>query len=272
MKKVVLGIFDSGLGGLSVVREIERLLPGVSYVYFGDTARLPYGTKTPQTVVNYAIQNSKFLKSKGAILPVIACNTASAAILKTSGASKKIGRIFGSNKVFDVIKPAVEAAKIATKNRRIGILATSTTVNSKIYEKLLSKYKVFSVSAPLLVPLVEAGWENKPETRSILREYLKPLKKAHVDTVILGCTHYPFIAPLVRDMMGKDVKIINPAQKTAENIAFFVFAQKERLAAVSTKDSYKNKAKKSFYVSDLPQDFSWQAAKFMGRKIKAKTI
>ena len=262
-KNIVLGIFDSGLGGLTVVREIERRLPGVSYVYFGDTARLPYGTKTPQTVVNYAIQNSKFLKLKGAHIPVIACNTASAAILKTSGASKKIGKIFSSNKVFNVIEPAVKAAKAATKNRRIGVLATSTTVNSKIYEKLLPKYKVFSVPAPLLVPLVEAGWEKKPETRTILKQYLAPLKKAHVDTVILGCTHYPFIAQAVHDMMGKKVIIINPAQKTAENIAFFVKSETK---------SKKRETKKFFFVSDLPQDFSKQAAKFMGRKINVKTV
>ncbi|OHA45897.1 MAG: glutamate racemase [Candidatus Terrybacteria bacterium RIFCSPLOWO2_01_FULL_44_24] len=276
MKNVVLGIFDSGIGGLTVAREIERRIPGVSYVYFGDTARLPYGTKTASTVVNYAIQNSKFLKAKGATMPIIACNTASAAILKTKGANKKISLIFKNSKTFNVIEPAVEAAKEATKNKKIGVLATPTTVNSRIYERLLPGYKVVSVPAPLLVPLIEAGWEYRPETKSILREYVNPLKKAGVDTVILGCTHYPFIAKLVRDMMGDKVKIINPAVQTAEKIELFVRQQKAKPQGVLTTRNYLNKLNKyphrRFYVSDLPKGFSKQAARFMGHPIKARLI
>lgn len=259
MKKLVLGIFDSGIGGLTVVREIEKRLPGVSYVYFGDTARLPYGTKTHQTVVNYALQNCKFLKAKGAVVPVIACNTASAAILKTADAPRKIGQMFNGTEVFNVIEPAVEAATHATKNKKIGILATPTTVNSRIYEKLLHGYRVYSQPAPLLVPLIEAGWENRQETKSILKEYLKPLKKAQVDTIILGCTHYPFIVPLVRDIMGTKVNIINPAEKTAENVANFLVGLKF------------GPSSKTFFVSDMPEGFSKQAAKFMGRKIIVST-
>src|SRR3989344_1393009 len=256
MKNVVLGIFDSGIGGLTVAREIERRIPGVSYVYFGDTARLPYGTKTASTVVNYAIQNSKFLKTKGA--------------------NKKISLIFKNSKTFNVIEPAVEAAKEATKNKKIGVLATPTTVNSRIYERLLPGYKVVSVPAPLLVPLIEAGWEYRPETKSILREYVNPLKKAGVDTVILGCTHYPFIAKLVRDMMGDKVKIINPAVQTAEKIELFVRQQKAKPQGVLTTRNYLNKLNKyphrRFYVSDLPKGFSKHAARFMGHPIKARLI
>ncbi len=257
-KNIVLGIFDSGIGGLTVAREIERSIPGVSYVYFGDTARLPYGTKTPGTVVNYALQNSKFLKRHGATVPVIACNTASAAILKIKNADKKVSRIFIKTPVFNVIEPAVEAAKAVTRTKRIGVLATPTTVHSKIYERLLKGYIVVSVAAPLLVPLIEAGWEKKAETRSILREYLAPLKKKRVDTVILGCTHYPFIAPLVRDMMGKNVRIVNPAEKTAHYIKRFLGS------------SVGKKRNRKFFVSDMPEGFVAQAEKFMGRKIHAR--
>ncbi|MEA1901260.1 MAG: glutamate racemase, partial [Thermodesulfobacteriota bacterium] len=183
----MIGIFDSGIGGLTVVKAIMENLFGYDIIYFGDTARTPYGTKSSETVKKYALENTEFLLSKGAKIIVIACNTAS------SVATESVAENFDIP-IFEVITPAVELSINTSHKPCIGIIGTRATVKSGIYEKKIKKMnphaRVYSKACPLLVPLVEEGWLNKPETKMIVKKYLHPLKVRQIDTLILGCTHY----------------------------------------------------------------------------------
>ncbi|MEJ2656501.1 MAG: glutamate racemase [Desulfobacterales bacterium] len=191
----MIGIFDSGIGGLTVVRSVMEHLPGYDIVYFGDTARTPYGTKSADTVINYSLENIDFLLQHGAKIVVIACNTAS------SVASIRVAETFDVP-IFEVVTPASEQAVNRSEISVVGIIGTRATVKSGIYEKKIKKMKpeakVYSVACPLLVPLVEEGWMKKPETMMIIKKYLLPLKVRQIDTLILGCTHYP----LLKDKTG----------------------------------------------------------------------
>lgn len=211
----MIGIFDSGLGGLTVVKAIKKALPGQPIIYFGDTARTPYGNKGKEVIVKYAQEDAQFLLRQGADVIVIGCNTASAV------AAEVLRKKF-KTPIFDVIMPAVEAAVKTTKNGRIGVIGTRATIGSKIYEKKLrikdGGLRIFSIACPLFVPLTEEGWLNKPETLQIAEKYLTPLKRAKVDTLILGCTHYPFLKSVIGRVMGKKVKLIDSAQAVAEKL------------------------------------------------------
>ncbi len=207
----MIGIFDSGIGGLSVVRELLKRAPETSFVYLGDTARTPYGNKSPDTLKRYASEDVKFLLDHGADSIIVACNSAS------SAAGESIRAEFPDTPVFDVIQPAVEEAIKVTKGR-IGVIGTRATIASGAYERSLrehpfvishSSLEIFSVSCPLFVPLVEEGWLNDAETKRIVRRYLSPLRRERIDTLILGCTHYPLLAPLIQRYTGKRVKLID---------------------------------------------------------------
>lgn len=202
----MIGIFDSGIGGLTVVRAIREYLPDYDILYFGDTARTPYGTKSSRTVIEYAIQNTEFLLEKGASIIVMACNTAS------SVANHAIAERFDAP-LFEVISPAVEMAVQYSSKSRIGVIGTRATVKSGIYEKKILEMrpdaKVYSISCPLLVPLVEEGWIDRPITSMIVKKYLHPLKVRQVDTLILGCTHYPLLKKSIQNKIGKRVNIID---------------------------------------------------------------
>jgi len=202
----MIGIFDSGIGGLTVVKTFMEQLPGYDIIYFGDTARTPYGTKSPDTVVTYALENTDFLLSKGAKIIVIACNTVSS--VATEDVIKRY-----DVPIFEVITPAVQVSIQTSKKHRIGVIGTRATVNSGVYEKKIKERhpeaKVYSVACPLLVPLVEEGWLKKPETAMIVKKYLHPLKVRQIDTLILGCTHYPLLKDKIQRKIGKKVNIID---------------------------------------------------------------
>jgi glutamate racemase len=220
----MIGIFDSGVGGLTVARAIMQQTPGYDIVYFGDTARTPYGTKSAETVIGYTVSNIEFLLSRGAKLIVIACNTAS------SVATAPVLKQF-SVPIFEVITPAVELAVQASKNLNFGIMGTRATITSGIYEtKIIENQpqaRVYSVACPLLVPLVEEGWLDKAETAMIVKKYLQPLKTRQIDTLILGCTHYPLLKKVIQRKIGKRVHLIDSSISVSNCVNAFLAANSQ---------------------------------------------
>src|SRR5438105_7718496 len=207
-----IGIFDSGIGGLTVVRQIHRVLPHEDLVYLGDTARVPYGTKSPGTVVRFACEDTQFLIQQNVKAVVVACNTVSAWALPT------LERKFGVP-IFGVIIPGAQAALKKTKNRRIVIIGTTATVRSQAYSRAIlardDSARVFARACPLLVPLVEEGWTNHRVTRMILRAYLSPLLRRGIDTLVLGCTHYPLLKNAIRGVAGREVALVDSSESCA---------------------------------------------------------
>ena len=215
----MIGIFDSGVGGLTVVRAILEKIPGYDIAYFGDTAHTPYGTKSPATVVDYTINNIEFLLRQGARAIVIACNTASSVVTTQDLQDFAVP-------IFEVITPAVAHAVTASKNLKIGIIGTRATVNSRIYERKIIESqpaaRIFSVACPLLVPLVEEGWLSRRETAMIVKKYIRPLKTRQVDTLILGCTHYPLLKNVIQKKIGKQVKLVDSSTCISASIKKFL--------------------------------------------------
>ncbi len=253
----MIGAFDSGIGGLTVVREIFKVLPKVPLIYFGDTARTPYGNKSAEVVREYGLEIAEFLISKGATILVVACNTVSAVGIEA------IKKKFPNIPVFEVITPAVEKVKQVSKNKQVGIIGTRALVTSNIYPSLLPGYKVVQQAAPLLVPLVEENWLNKPETKRIVKAYLTPFKQQQVDSLVLACTHYPLLKQLITARVGKRVKIIDPAEETA--MALKNYLDKNPDTKPLTGDS-------RFYVSDVTPHFQSIAELWLKRKIKLEKI
>jgi len=207
-----IGVFDSGIGGLTVVGELHRRLPNESVVYVGDTARVPYGPKSPETVLRYSREIADFLVNRGVKAVVIACNTATAHALPSLQAELPIP-------VMGVVQPGARAALAASRGGAIGVVGTAGTIRSGAYEHAIhaldaSKH-VFSQPCPLFVPLVEEGWLDHEVTRMVAREYLGSLMEKGVDTLVLGCTHYPLLVPLLRGILGPDVALIDSARETA---------------------------------------------------------
>ena len=242
----MIGIFDSGVGGLTVARAIMQQLPGYDIVYFGDTAHTPYGTKSSQTVIGYTLNNIKFLLSRGAELIVIACNTASSVV------SARILKQF-SVPIFEVITPAVELAVQVSKNLNFGIIATRATITSGIYEKKIMenqpRARVYSVACPLLVPLVEEGWLDKAETAMIVKKYLIPLKTRQIDTLILGCTHYPLLKKVIQRKIGKRVNLIDSSISAASSVKTFLEANTQIDKRLGRNDNL------TLFVSDVTDQF-----------------
>lgn len=259
----MIGIFDSGLGGLTVVREILTRLKGLKIIYFGDTARTPYGTKSAETVTKYAIENTRFLLKKGAKIIVIACHTASSTAFDT------LKNLFPDVPFFEVVTPSMKKALQLTRNKRIGLIATRTTVESRIYDKLFNEVdpqvKLFSQPAPLLVPLIEEGWLKKPETRKIVKKYLIPLKMKNIDTLILGCTHYPIIKKLIQEKAGKRIKLVDPSEEVAISIESYL-SQHPNLKDDLTSNGLE------IFVSDLTPYFGKIAQMFLGVKVELKKV
>lgn len=210
MNRNPIGIFDSGIGGLSVVNKVLEEFPGEEIIYLGDAARLPYGTKSSTTVKKFAIQDTEFLLKFNPKLIIIACHTVS------SIASDFLRKRFPQIYFIDVIGPSVEEAVKITKNKRIGIIGTPATIRSGRYKEDLLKrkknLKVFSKACPLFVPLVEEGWFNHPVTYQVVKIYLEDLKKKDIDTLILGCTHYPFLKKAIKDVMGEKINLVDPTE------------------------------------------------------------
>ncbi len=252
-----IGVFDSGLGGLTCVKEIIHLLPEESIVYFGDTGRVPYGTRSAETIIKYARSDIRFLKQFDPKLIVIACGTVSTTALELARGEYPKDIILG------VTHPSAAAAAKATKNCKIGVIGTSRSINSGKYEEELKainpEIQVFSNSCPLFVPLVENGFWDKPATYLIAEEYLKPLKEAGVDTLILGCTHYPLIKKVIGEIMGENVTLIDPGKETAKYIKHAILNGRVSAASASPKHS--------FYVSDKVEGFTEMAEGFLNQKI-----
>ena len=255
----MIGIFDSGVGGLTVAREVLDKLPKYNVVYFGDTGRTPYGNKSNETIKKYALEDAEFLLEKGAKVIVVACNTASAVAIKYL--KEKI-----DVPIFEVITPAVKEAIFQTQHKKIGVIGTRATIESKIYKKLIeekdSGIKVFSQACPLLVPLVEEGWLRDAETKRVVRRYLQPLKNKHIDTLILGCTHYPALKEIIKHRTGRKVKIVDSAVEVVKDLKEFLDANKEIEKGLSKGGSHK------FYVSDLAPQLPKVAQKLLGKVIK----
>ncbi|MFZ1987230.1 MAG: glutamate racemase [Desulfatitalea sp.] len=211
----MIGVFDSGIGGLTVVRALLDRLPDHDITYLGDTARTPYGSKSAATIVKYSLKNTEFLLRQGAQLIVIACNTAS------SYAFEAVRDQF-QMPVFEVIGPGARLAVARSRRGRIGVIGTRAMVASGIYAEKIKREKpdaqVFAVPCPLLVPLVEEGWINKPETAMIVRKYLLPLKTRRIDTLILGCTHYPVLRQVIQRKIGARVALVDSAEAIAEQV------------------------------------------------------
>lgn len=249
----MIGIFDSGMGGLTVVRELLKHAPQASFIYLGDTARTPYGNKSSETVVRYALEDAAFLVKAGATSIVVACNTASAV------ASEELRRAYPNLPIYEVITPAAADALAVTRGR-IGIIGTRATINSKAYENILNigadgvHPNVVARACPLFVPLVEEGWLKDSETKRIVRYYLAPLRQAKVDTLILGCTHYPLLAPLIQRYMGRQVKIIDSARSLVA-----------RLLEVGNPKL--QNGKQLYYLTDTSQRSEEIAREWLGRPV-----
>ncbi len=254
----MIGIFDSGIGGLTVVKSLMEQLPGYDIVYFGDTARTPYGTKSPETVVKYALENIDFLLGRGAKMIVMACNTASSVV------SENVVKKFDVP-IFEVITPAAEISIKTSKKLRIGVIGTRATVNSGIYEKKIKAMnpaaKIFSAACPLLVPLVEEGWLKKPETVMIIKKYLHPLKVRQIDTLILGCTHYPLLKDKIQRKAGKKVTIIDSSKAVAKKVKDFLDTHAETDHMLTKKGEFR------LFVSDITYQFESLAKSTLKRNV-----
>ena len=255
-----IGVFDSGVGGLTVVKELIQQLPGENIIYFGDTARVPYGIKSKETIIRFSIENILFLLKQEVKLICIACNTVSSQALPAIRNHFRVPMV-------GVISPGAREAVYATKNRRIGVIGTKATTASKAYEKeiqpLDSDIKVVSQACSLFVPFVEEGWIKERAVRDVAEAYLRPLKKAGVDTLILGCTHYPLLKPVIKKVMGEGVVLIDSAKQVACQV-------KQILANEGLLETH-HKPEREFYVSDGPAWFQGLAKSFLGHSINKVT-
>ncbi len=243
-----IGVFDSGVGGLTVAREIMRQIPDERIVYFGDTARVPYGSKSPNTIIRYSRQIIRFLRTKNVKAIVVACNTASAFALETIKPELDIP-------IIGVVKPGAKVAARTTQNGKIGVIGTEGTIRSEIYTKTIHREnkdaQVMGRACPLFVPLVEEGWIKDPVTVAVAERYLQPFKESDIDTLILGCTHYPLLRSTVREIMGEGVNLVNPAYETAVELRRLLAEQ-----GIANDGKIQNREEKyQFYVSDAAEKF-----------------
>jgi len=252
-----IGIFDSGLGGLTVVKEVIRQLPREDVVYYGDTARVPYGTKSRKSIIRFSRKNTLVLMQSHVKMIVVACNSSASYAMPTL---RKHFRI----PILGVIEPGVQSAIKTTKNRKVGVIATAATIASGSYEKKLKSglpnVKVYTRPCPLLVPLVEEGRLDGPVTRAVVKEYIQPLLNKGIDTLILGCTHYPLLKSVIQNVAGKRVVLIDSAQAMA-------LAVEKKLNALGLASERKRKAKYKLILSDKPQNFEKIAQRFLERKL-----
>ena len=256
MNNQPIGIFDSGLGGLTCVKEVMKLLPNEDIIYFGDTSRVPYGTRSSDTIIKYVRQDINFLKTFDIKMIIIACGTASSTALSAVYNDYDIP-------IMGVVEPASVDAVSLTKNGKIGVLGTTGTINSGKYSEFICELnptiEVVSQSCPLFVPLVENGYLNGEIPTLIAREYLKPLIDAEVDTIILGCTHYPLLSDVIYNIVGRDINLVNPGQRAA------IYAA-ETLAYCGANTSGKPGTAR-YFVSDSVEGFSTLGGMFLEREI-----
>ena len=253
-----IGVFDSGVGGLTVVHELARQLPDEDIVYVGDTARVPYGPKSPETVRRYSREIAAFLCEQGVKIVVIACNTATAHALDDLSAELPVP-------VVGVVEPGARAAVAASRSRRIGVIGTAGTVRSGVYEaairRLVPDAVVTALACPLFVPLVEEGWTEHEAARLVAFEYLAPLAAAAVDTLVLGCTHYPLLKRLIGETVGRDVRLIDSAEETAAEVA-------RTLATAGLRATPGRIPTHRFYATDDPAQMLRLGQRFLGDTVE----
>ena len=252
-----IGIFDSGIGGLTVVKSIDKTLINENIIYFGDTARVPYGSKSNATVIEYSKQDAKFLLSKNVKLIIVACNTASSVALADLKETLSIP-------VIGMILPGAKAAVKVTRNKKIGVIGTDATISNEAYSKELKRIdneiEVFEKACPLFVPLAEEGWVDHKATRLIAEEYLHELKDKQIDTLILGCTHYPILTDIIQEVIGKDVNLIDSGSAASIEVNHY-------LEGLDLMNKSVSLGVHEYYVSDVPKKFKQIAERFLGRKV-----
>ena len=252
-----IGVFDSGIGGLTVVSELMRQLPHESIIYFGDTARVPYGPKSPDTVRRYSHEITTFLRAEGVKAVVVACNTATAHALPMLRDELPMP-------VIGVVDPGARAAVEASRGGAVGVIGTKGTIASGAYERAIRgiapDMNITARACPLFVPLVEEGWTDAEATGIIAREYLAPFSVAHVDTLVLGCTHYPLLKPLIARILGDDVRLIDSARETAAETGRVLDAHRLRANGAAI-------PRHRFIASDAPQQFLELGQRFLGTAI-----
>lgn len=270
---LVIAIFDSGYGGLTIMKEIVRALPEYEYLYLGDSARAPYGGRSKETIIDFSDRAVKYLFEEGAQLIIFACYTASALALREL--QEKYLRDpkskYKDRKILGVIKPVVEQAVHETKSGRIGVVGTQATINSGAFDVELkhqavkadalgagARISITSQACPLLVPLIEEHWHTKPEARSILRKYLRPLKNHNVDCLILGCTHYPHMIKDFKKMMGKRTRVLDSGKIVAQSLADYLARHPE------IEKKLKRGAGRTFFTTDSTENFKKFLKMFMG--------
>ena len=251
----IIGVFDSGFGGLTVLRELLKVLPGVDYLYFGDTARLPYGSKSAHTVAKYAISSTHFLEQQGAEMLVIACNTATALALDDIRAASSVP-------VIGVVEPGAKRAAELSKTGKAAVIATEATIASHAYQKALAQHGIQATekACPLLVPLVEEGWVEHPVTEQVAHIYIDEMFRnggQGADVLVLGCTHYPLIRPLLRRVAPPQVQIVDSAESTANQVA-----QQVKNCATAKTGTLR------CYATDSVEKFRRLGSRFLGREIE----
>ncbi len=257
MREGSIGMFDSGIGGLTVLQRVSKALPHEQIIYFGDTARSPYGGKSQETIIRYSIENTIFLLEKKIKLLIIPCNTATALALD------KLKQLFNIP-ILGVIEPGAEKAVEVTARGRIAVLGTKGTIASGVYQqqilKRLPTAEVSSIACPLFVPLVEEHFIHHPAAKLIVKEYLAPLKQKKVDTVLLGCTHYPLLRQLIEEELGAEVIVVDSAETCAEKA-------KELLSKFNLMSPLNEHTAHQYYASDDPEKFKYLGREFLGESI-----
>jgi glutamate racemase len=253
VKAAPLGFFDSGVGGLTVVRAVQELLPAEDILYLGDTARLPYGSKSPETIRQFADEDARFLISKGVKAIVVACNTATAHALPSLREQYHIP-------ILGVIEPGVDAALSCPTTERIGIIATRGTIRSHAYQHALALRKtgliIHGQATPLLVPLIEENWIDHAATRLVLKAYIDPLIEKGIDTLMLACTHYPLLVPILKELLPADVRLVDSATTCAEHL-------KKELKRLDLLQPENHQGTLELYLTDLSDEFESLARQFL---------
>jgi glutamate racemase len=252
-----IGVFDSGIGGLTIVKRLAATLPNEDIIYFGDTARVPYGSKSNSTIIEYSIQDTNFLLGKNVKAVIVACNTASSIAINDLKEKFDIP-------IIGMIEPGAEMAIKETKSKRIGVIGTRSTIGNQAYSKEIKRLdnniKVFEKACPLFVPLAEEGWIGHKATYEIAEEYLEELHNLEIDTLVLGCTHYPILASVIQKVMGDRLTLIDSGVASAELV-------KKELQGKGLENDKKESGRTEFYVSDIPTTFKTVAELFLGRPI-----
>ncbi|OGY92043.1 MAG: glutamate racemase [Candidatus Komeilibacteria bacterium RIFCSPLOWO2_01_FULL_53_11] len=265
----MIGIFDSGLGGLTIFRAIEKRLPDYDYIYLGDNARAPYGDHSQETILKYTTQAVEYLFQQGCVLVLLACNTASAEALRKIQ-QEWLPKHYPDRNVLGVIRPLVEEAARISKKKRVGVLGTRSTINSHAYRRELQKQNVditaIEQACRLLVPLIEEGFEGRAELRMILKKYIRPVKSYNVDTIILGCTHYGLIADDIKRYFGANVRVLDSGAVVADKFAEYLQRHPEYEPKLSKKGS------RRFLTTELTEQVGPLVKKFFGKAEKVESV